>query len=132
MLDAPAGFSGSPDDGVLSGREVEEVRKVFAQIRSLASASDPETRAYLRLLGSRLAELGGQAGASRAGPTRLSEREIDVLGLAGTGMRNEEIATELQISTETVKSYLRSAMSRLDVHSRHDAIAEARALGALP
>lgn len=56
---------------------------------------------------------------------RLTDRERDVLRLVAAGMDNRSIAGELSISEETVKSYLKTAFERLDVHTRAEAVAVA-------
>jgi DNA-binding NarL/FixJ family response regulator len=48
----------------------------------------------------------------------LSLREREVLDLAARGLRNNEIATRLTISANTVKFHLRAIYSRLGVHNR--------------
>ena len=53
----------------------------------------------------------------------LSGREIAVLRLAAAGLTQREIADQLFISFNTVKSHLRSAYSKLGVNSRDDALA---------
>lgn len=61
----------------------------------------------------------------------LSPREIDVLRLAEVGASNVEIAARLGLSLETIKSYLRSAMRKLEVHNRTAAAHRARLEGLL-
>ncbi len=63
---------------------------------------------------------------------QLSDRERDVLGYVALGCRNAEIAERLSLSTETVKSYMRNLMGKLEVHSRHEAVVEARRQRLLP
>jgi DNA-binding NarL/FixJ family response regulator len=55
--------------------------------------------------------------------TGLSRREVDVLGEITRGLSNEEIAAALCLSTNTIKSYIRSAYRRLGVESRAQAVA---------
>jgi LuxR family maltose regulon positive regulatory protein len=62
----------------------------------------------------------------------LSERELEVLQLVGAGLTNREIAARLFLSLNTVKGHTRSIYGKLDVHSRTQAVARARALGVLP
>ncbi len=44
-------------------------------------------------------------------------------------MTNREISKRLYLSTETVKWYLREIYSKLDVHSRAEAVDRVRELG---
>jgi LuxR family transcriptional regulator, regulator of acetate metabolism len=62
---------------------------------------------------------------------RLAPREIDVLRLVEVGARNRQIAAQLGLSLETVKAYLRSAMRKLEVHTRTAAAHRARVHGML-
>jgi LuxR family maltose regulon positive regulatory protein len=58
----------------------------------------------------------------------LSEREQDVLRLIAAGLSNQEIAQRLIISVGTVKTHLINLYGKLEVHSRTQAVARARAL----
>ena len=62
----------------------------------------------------------------------LSNREIEVLKLIAEGLTNQEIAQKLYLSTSTVKAHTYNLYSKLDVHSRTQAVAKARMLGVLP
>ena len=59
----------------------------------------------------------------------LSERELEVLQLIAEGLPNKEIAAKLYLSLNTVKAHTRTIYSKLDVNSRIQAAAKARALG---
>ncbi|MGB2897264.1 MAG: LuxR C-terminal-related transcriptional regulator [Anaerolineales bacterium] len=61
----------------------------------------------------------------------LSERELEVLRLLTTHLPSTEIARELVISTNTVRSHIKRIYSKLNVHSRRDAIQRAEELGLL-
>ncbi|MFD4433559.1 response regulator transcription factor, partial [Nocardia sp. NPDC058497] len=63
---------------------------------------------------------------------RLSRRELDVLAQIALGCTNQEAALRLSLGAETVKSYLRQAMSKLDARTRHEAVALARRHRLLP
>lgn len=61
----------------------------------------------------------------------LSAREIDVLRLVARGRSNKEIAAELYLSENTVKTYVKRVMVKLDCHSRSEASAMAAQRGLL-
>ena len=58
----------------------------------------------------------------------LSKRELEVLRLLTTHLPSTEIARELVISTNTVRSHIKRIYSKLNVHSRRDAIQRAEEL----
>ena len=62
----------------------------------------------------------------------LSEREIEVLQLIAEGLSNREIAQKLFLSVNTVKVHTYNIYGKLSVHSRTQAVAQARALDILP
>jgi predicted ATPase/class 3 adenylate cyclase len=61
----------------------------------------------------------------------LTDRELEVLDLIADGLSNREIAEELIISLGTVKWYNKQIYSKLGVHSRTRALAQARVAGLL-
>jgi LuxR family maltose regulon positive regulatory protein len=61
----------------------------------------------------------------------LSKRELEVLRLIAAHMSRTEIARELFISVNTVRSHIKNIYGKLGVHKRKDAIQRARDLGLL-
>jgi len=59
----------------------------------------------------------------------LSEREIEVLQLIAEGLTNQEIASQLYITLNTVKGHARNIYAKLGVKNRTKAVAKAKALG---
>ena len=55
----------------------------------------------------------------------LTEREIEVLRLAATGMSNKEIAKALSVTLRTTKAHLTSIFAKMNVASRTEAILKA-------
>lgn len=118
----------------LSPAAREELRQTYAELRSIAAiVDDPALRQRLSRLEQRLAALSADAGElSLHLEVRLSPREVDVLACAAVGSTNAEIATTLDLKEGTVKSYLQSAMTKLDASTRHAAVVRARRAGILP
>jgi LuxR family maltose regulon positive regulatory protein len=94
---------------------------------------------YVRLLlaGFPVEEQGPSGAATSQSPDAalidpLSERELEVLQLIAEGLTNQEIASRLVVSQNTVKVHTRNIHSKLGVHSRMQAVVKARALGVLP
>jgi len=71
--------------------------------------------------------------ADRRAPTALaeplSEREQAILRYLPTTMSNQEIAGELFVSVNTIKTHLKAIYRKLDVPGRREAVEAARALG---
>jgi LuxR family maltose regulon positive regulatory protein len=65
-------------------------------------------------------------------PEPLSERELEVLQLIAEGLSNREIGEELSLSVNTVKVHAYNTYGKLGVHSRTQAVAQAKMLGLLP
>jgi LuxR family maltose regulon positive regulatory protein len=88
--------------------------------------------AHGALVGELLAALEGTHGRTRpASPVvleSLSPRERAVLGYLPTMMSNQEIASELFVSVNTVKTHLKAIYRKLDVSDRREAVRRARAL----
>jgi DNA-binding NarL/FixJ family response regulator len=60
--------------------------------------------------------------AEHAGEDELSARELDVLRLIAAGNANKEIAAQLSIAEETVKSHVTSILSKLAANDRTHAV----------
>jgi ATP/maltotriose-dependent transcriptional regulator MalT len=77
-----------------------------------------------------------RAGQDRSAPTSgarilsaLSPRETDILTLIAEGLSNKEVARDLDIGPETVKSHLKSIFTKLGVERRAQAVSRAQTLG---
>jgi len=60
--------------------------------------------------------------ADHAAEDHLSSREIDVLRLIATGNANKEIACQLSITEETVKSHVTNILAKLGANDRTHAV----------
>ncbi|GAA1994327.1 helix-turn-helix transcriptional regulator [Microbacterium pumilum] len=112
----------------------EELRESYAELRSIAAVvTDDDVRRRLEVLEQRRAALSNEgAGRPVDHGIALSPRETDVLARVALGSTNAEIASSLSLKEGTVKSYLQSAMSKLEASTRHAAVAKARRAGILP
>jgi DNA-binding NarL/FixJ family response regulator len=57
--------------------------------------------------------------------TALSPREFEILRLLSEGLRQADIAERLVLSPKTVGTHIQHILSKLGVHSRAQAVAEA-------
>ena len=67
--------------------------------------------------------------AHGCGVADLTGRERDVLGLLAEGLADKEIAQQLGVSPNTVRNHVAALYSKIDVHSRGEAIVWARERG---
>ncbi|WP_327119944.1 LuxR C-terminal-related transcriptional regulator [Nocardia sp. NBC_01730] len=109
----------------------EELRDIHAELRGMArSAEDDRLRGRLHAVCERLTRV--LVGEPTPDSPKLCRRELDVLSQVALGCTNQEAAQRLSLGPETVKSYLRNAMVKLEAHSRHEAVVAARRHGLLP
>jgi len=106
-----------------------ELRELYAELRELGRAvNDPEIARRLDDVSRRILPHG----MSVSVPTPLSPRELDMLAQVALGKRNGQIAAQLALSETTVKSYLSTAMRKLNASTRYEAVITARRAGLLP
>ena len=94
-------------------------QRVLASCRTetlCKTASDPDARKGSRLSGQPPVQL-------------LTPRETDLLLLLAEGLSNKEIAANLHIAPETVKTHLQNIYRKLDAKGRMAALKAARKLG---
>ncbi|HEY7263082.1 MAG TPA: LuxR C-terminal-related transcriptional regulator [Trebonia sp.] len=91
--------------------------------------------AHAALIAEILGLLAGQSPKPPAGPRppleALSDSEIRVLRYLPTNLTGPEIAGELYVSLNTVRTHLRHLYAKLGTHRRADTVARARVLGLL-
>ena len=61
--------------------------------------------------------------AETFGAEDLSQRELDVIRRVAAGLSNKEIGARLSVSEETVKTYMKSILSKLHASDRSHAVA---------
>jgi LuxR family maltose regulon positive regulatory protein len=91
--------------------------------------------AHPALIADILSLLAGQAPATPAGPPPplepLSDSEIRVLRYLPTNLSAPQIASELHVSHNTIRTHMRHLYAKLGSHRRLEAVERARALGLL-
>lgn len=98
------------------------------QVRTLRAGGSPISPVIARQLLLRLAPEAGPS-PSAADEALLSPQERQVLTLSAKGFSFEEIARMLGVSRHTVMTYVKRSYRKLQVHSKTEAIYEARKLG---
>lgn len=106
---------------VLKTADAEDIRRAVRAVHEGKSALDPEiTRKVMaHVSGSRLG----------APVERLTDRELEVLGLAAKGFTNKAIGLQLSISDRTVQGHLAKIFNKLQASSRTEAVMRAVSLG---
>lgn len=66
-----------------------------------------------------------------AAPHRLSDRKLEIVALVALGQSGPEIAAELRIAHETVRTHVRNAMVKAGARSRAHLVAKTLAEGAI-
>lgn len=109
------------DGYVLKTSSPERLTEAVRQVYSGQSALAPEITTNL------MAHLVQQRSEPEFEP--LTERELEVLTFAGTGLTNKEIGLKLGISDRTVQGHLAKSFSKLRANSRTKAVMRAVSLG---
>ena len=60
--------------------------------------------------------------SAEAGPPALSQSQLAILGLMTRGFSNREIATEIHLSENTIKTHVQEIFRKLGVHNRVEAV----------
>jgi DNA-binding NarL/FixJ family response regulator len=100
-------------------------------IRELRAGGSPISPSIARIILNRTRAPGATPQAGAASDCDLAEREGEILSLVAKGFNFQEIARLLDISNNTVKTHIYRIYRKLSVHSRGEAVFEAKRLGLL-
>jgi LuxR family maltose regulon positive regulatory protein len=105
----------------------------LAPVRELLERHRGHRTAHATLLATALDVLSGSSPPSGAPALRepLSEAELRVVRYLPSNLNATEIAAELCVSANTVRTHLRHIYAKLDAHTRTEAVSHARRLGLL-
>ncbi len=116
--------------------EPEGYVRVFADhgatISALLEALPGQSSAYSRLLVAAAGSARTRAPAQRGLVEPLTQRELEVLRLLNTDLAGPEIARELYVSLNTLRTHTKSIYSKLGANSRRAATRKAGELGLVP
>jgi DNA-binding NarL/FixJ family response regulator len=101
---------------------------VAEAVAAVARGEMAVSRALAGRLLERLRETPGPAIGLRPVRSALTPREWEVLDLLSAGRSTEQIAAELGVTVETVRSHVKHVLRKLEVHSRAEAILVAQRL----
>jgi DNA-binding NarL/FixJ family response regulator len=88
-------------------------------IRSVADGARVLPPRMTGTLFSQIAQVAVRRGRAAAlDAVRMTPREREVIALIAAGKSNKEIAVQLHIATDTVKSHVRNVMDKLALHTR--------------
>lgn len=118
-----AGFAGKTSSGAV----------IEAALRLIVAGGRYLPARLAEIAASRVAPDPGGAPMAAAAPTvvgraALTDRHLDVLRLVARGLSNKEIAQELDLAPETVKTHLARVQTILGAKNRTDAATRARHL----
>jgi DNA-binding CsgD family transcriptional regulator/tetratricopeptide (TPR) repeat protein len=123
---------GCPYEAALALVETEDEVSIKRGLEELQRLGARRTAAIvvrrLRRRGVRDLRQGPRA-STRENPSGLTARELDVLRLVATGMRNSQIAEQLVVSPKTVDHHVSAILAKLGVKTRTEAAARAGRLG---
>ena len=123
----------------LAAAEPEGIRRPFVawgrdhlpRLLSHAKALHLRSRPFVVELEAHVSGAGARPGVSGGLTAPLTDRELSVLQYLPSMMTYPEIAGELFVSVNTVKSHLRHLYAKLEVANRRQAVTRARELGLL-
>ncbi|MFZ0424421.1 MAG: response regulator transcription factor [Xanthobacteraceae bacterium] len=111
------------DGYLLKGTALEELKR---DIRALRDGGSPLSPMIARKLLNRLQTRAADERAESAAETTLTPREHEILDMIAKGFSYAETSKICSISPATVHSHLKSVYRKLEVHSKTEAVYEAR------
>lgn len=100
-------------------------------VQAIRSRHPAVSARMISLIGTRIHTLARELRRDATAAETLTERESQVLRLLSLRLSNKDIARELGIWTQTVKTHLHNIYSKLGVRSRREAVTRGLRLGLL-
>jgi DNA-binding NarL/FixJ family response regulator len=111
------------DGYLLKGTGLEELKR---DIHALQDGGSPLSPMIARKLLNRLQTKAVDKKSDSGGETKLTRREHEILEMIAKGFSYAETSKICSISAATVHSHLKSIYRKLEVHSKTEAVYEAR------
>ncbi|ALE07119.1 LuxR family transcriptional regulator [Arthrobacter sp. ERGS1:01] len=103
--------------------------ELVAAVRIVASGDALLAPSVTKRLIEQFALTGSRPAPSRHRLDGLTDRELEVMTLVGRGLSNQEIAAELFIAQQTVKTHVSKILAKLELRDRVQAVVLAYATG---
>ncbi len=114
-------IAGGADGYILKNASPEELFKAIQNVKQGLAVLSPEVTHQVMM-----AVISDKPSPNEIG---LSDREREVLGCLMRGLSTVQIARDLFISENTVKTHIRHVLKKLEVTNRNDAIQKAQDIG---
>ena len=110
---------------------LDEGQPMAELLGQVARAAPPDVRTHAEHLLTAAQTPSAPAPARRASEEELSEREREVLRLLATELSGPDIARQLFVSVNTLRTHTKHIFTKLDVNTRRAAVRRATELGLL-
>ena len=103
---------------LLKGISMDELEKAIKTVHSGGAMINPEVATKVVDFYSEMAQSNYDTSIHAQNVEEITEAEWEIIKLVGRGMSNKEISTELSLSEGTVRNYLSTILSKLDLRDR--------------
>ena len=103
---------------LLKGISMDELEKAINTVHSGGAMINPEVATKVVDFFSEMAQSNYDTSIHAQNVEEITDAEWEIIKLVGRGMSNKEISTELSLSEGTVRNYLSTILSKLDLRDR--------------
>ena len=103
---------------LLKGISMDELEKAIKTVHSGGAMINPEVATKVVDFFSEMAQSNYDTSIHAQNVEEITDAEWEIIKLVGRGMSNKEISTELSLSEGTVRNYLSTILSKLDLRDR--------------
>ena len=103
---------------LLKGISMDELEKAIKTVHSGGAMINPEVATKVVDFFSEMAQSNYDTSIHAQNVEEITEAEWEIIKLVGRGLSNKEISAELSLSEGTVRNYLSTILSKLDLRDR--------------